>query len=304
MAGIYVYSDRLDIAAELIGFARQTGKTAAVISLDEEQAKKMAELSADKVYLLKGNSPVTENYSKAVAEFLRNQASDLLAVGATARGRDIAARIAGYLDCGMVSDVSSAEYINGEFITQRMMYGGAVIQSETLKGFGVITVPAGKYEAASPGGTSEIITIDVAVDDRTTLIERTAIVKEGTDLKAADRVVCIGMGMDKAEDVQMAEDLAAVLGADIGCTRGIAEERHWLPVEQYIGISGAEITPRLYLAMGVSGQVQHMFGVRDAKIIAAIDTNEKAPIFKSADYGIVGDMYEIIPLLSQALKNS
>ena len=303
MAGIYVYSDRFDIAAELIRFAKETGKEAAAVSLDEVAAQQLSKLGADKVYLLNGDSPIAENYGKAIAEFLKNEGADLFVVGATARGRDIAARVAGYLGCGMVSDVSSVNYIDGKLVTERMMYGGAVVQSEALKGLSVVTIPAGKFEAAAKEGTSEIISIDVTADNRVSMVEKAAIVKEGADLKAADKVVCIGMGMEKAEDIQMAKDLAAVLGADIGCTRGIAEERHWLPVEQYIGISGVEIKPQLYISMGVSGQVQHMFGVRESKVITAIDTNEKAPIFKSADYGIVGDMYEIIPLLSQALKN-
>jgi len=303
MAGIYVYSDRFDIAAELIRFAKETGKEAAAVSLDEGAAQQLSKLGADKVYLLNGDSPIAENYGKAIAEFLKNEGADLFVVGATARGRDIAARVAGYLGCGMVSDVSSVNYIDGKLVTERMMYGGAVVQSEALKGLSVVTIPAGKFEAAAKEGTSEIISIDVTADNRVSMVEKAAIVKEGADLKAADKVVCIGMGMEKAEDIQMAKDLAAVLGADIGCTRGIAEERHWLPVEQYIGISGVEIKPQLYISMGVSGQVQHMFGVRESKVITAIDTNEKAPIFKSADYGIVGDMYEIIPLLSQALKN-
>jgi electron transfer flavoprotein alpha subunit len=81
-----------------------------------------------------------------------------------------------------------------------------------------------------------------------------------------------------------------------------AVDIHWLPASQYIGISGANIKPQLYLSMGVSGQVQHIFGVRDAKVIVAIDRNEKAPIFRAADYGIIGDMYEIVPLLIEALK--
>jgi electron transfer flavoprotein alpha subunit len=112
------------------------------------------------------------------------------------------------------------------------------------------------------------------------------------------------MGLDKKEDLSMIQELANCLSAEIGCTRGVAEERHWLPVEQYIGISGAVIRPKLYLCLGVSGQVQHVVGVRDAKLIVAVDINEKAPIFRSADYGIVGDMYEVVPLLVQALKNA
>ncbi|HWQ76589.1 MAG TPA: electron transfer flavoprotein subunit alpha/FixB family protein [Syntrophomonas sp.] len=300
MADIYIYSDQTSLAAELISFAKQTGKTTTVLAFSQEAAVELASKGADKVCLCNGDSPMVENYSKAVAAFLKAEGAELLAVGATARGRDFAARVAGYLDCGMASDVSSLSWADGRVSCERMMYGGAVVQSEVLSGLSVVTVPAGKFDAGS--GSCEITGIDLQADGRVSLVETKPIVQEGADLSCAERVVCVGLGLEKEEDLEMAKALAAALGAGIGCTRGIAEERHWLPAEQYIGISGAVIKPQLYLSMGVSGQIQHVFGVRDAKLIVAIDSNEKAPIFRSADYGIVGDMYEIVPLLTAVLK--
>lgn len=300
MAGIYVYSDKLDIAAELIGFAKASGQAGQAICFQQSDADQLAQMGADKVFYLQGESPLPESYGQAVAAFLKEQNADLLAVGATARGRDLAASTAGYLDCAMISDISSISYADGKLTTERMMYGGAVVQCEEVSGLSVVTIPAGKYAPVS--GSADIVPVNVTADNRVSLIETAPIVKEGADLRQACSVVCVGLGMEKEADLQMARDLAAAINAEIGCTRGIAEERHWLPVEQYIGISGAVIKPQIYLAMGVSGQVQHIFGVRDAKVIVAIDSNEKAPIFRSADYGIVGDMYEIIPLLTKALS--
>ncbi|TGE37019.1 electron transfer flavoprotein subunit alpha/FixB family protein [Desulfosporosinus fructosivorans] len=301
MAGIYVFSDKLDIAAEIISFAKQTGKEVFALTFTEEAAAELAQHGSNKVYLLKGVSPIVENYSKSIAEFITKEGAELFVVGATARGRDIAARVAGYLDCGMVSDVSSLSYTDGILVCERMLYGGAVVQSEVLTGLSVVTVPAGKFEVCE--GKSEIVTVNLEADTRVSLVARTPIIKGGVELNGADKIVCVGLGLDKEEDLQMARELATVLDAELGCSRGIAEERQWLPVEQYIGISGAVIQPQLYLSMGVSGQIQHMFGIRDSKIIVAIDSNEKAPIFRSADYGIVGDMYEIIPLLTETLRN-
>ncbi|MGG0717028.1 electron transfer flavoprotein subunit alpha/FixB family protein [Robertmurraya massiliosenegalensis] len=300
MAGIYVFSDQISLAAELISFAKQTGKTTIAFAFSQEAANELATKGADKVCLFNGDSPMIENYSEAVAAFLKKEEAELLVVGATARGRDFAARVAGYLDCGMASDVSSLSFVEGDVICERMHYGGIIVQSEILSGLSVVTVPAGKFDEGT--GNCEITSIDLQSDSRVSLVETKPIVKEGADLNKADKVVCVGMGLEKPEDMEMAKGLAAVLDAEIACTRGIAEERHWLPVEQYIGISGAVIKPQLYLSFGVSGQMQHMFGVRDAKTIVAIDNNENAPIFKSADYGIVGDMYEIVPLLTAALK--
>lgn len=303
MAGIYVYSDNSKLAAELLSFAKQTGQRTYAFAFSQEEAESIQNFGADKVYLIKGNSPVIENYGKAISEFLKKEGGGLLAVGTTPRGRDIAARIAGYLDCGMVSDILSVSYEDEKVIADKMMYGGSTIQQVVTERLSVITIPAGKFETlvSSP---STIETIFLEADSRVTLVESTAIKKEGADLSAAEKIVCIGLGMEKQEDIKIAQDLADVLGAEIGCTRNIAEERKWLPIEQYIGISGASVKPQLYLAMGVSGQVQHVVGMREAKIIVAVNTNEKAPIFEAADYGIVGDMYEIIPLLTEALKNS
>jgi len=300
MAGIYVYSDKLDIAAELIAFAKNSGQTASAICFSQGDADQLASMGADQIFYLQGDSPLVENYGKAIAGFLQTQGAQLFVVGATARGRDLAARVAGYLDCAMVSDVSSLSFADGKLITERMMYGGAVVQSEEISGLSVVTVGAGKFDPVE--GNAAIETIAVHADVRVSLLETAPIVKEGVDLRQACSVVCVGLGLEKEDDLQMARDLAAAINAELGCTRGVAEERHWLPVEQYIGISGAVIKPQLYISMGVSGQVQHIFGIRDAKVIVAIDSNEKAPIFRSADYGIVGDMYEIIPLLTKALR--
>lgn len=301
MAGIYIYSNNRAVTAELTGFARGTGKEANVIVFQREEAEVIKNCGADHIYVLNGDSPLAENYGKAVAQFLKQEGAELFLVGASPSGRDIAARVAGYLNCGMVSDVSALSYDDGKITTERMIYGGAIIQKEAWSGLTVATIPAGMFEPIE--GTAKILSIAVESDNRVNLVATTPIVKGGADLGLADKVVCVGLGMEKEEDMQMARDLAGVLGAELGCSRGIAEERHWLPVEHYIGISGAIIKPQLYLAMGISGQVQHTIGIRDAKIIVAVNDNEKSPIFRACDYGIVGDMYEVIPLLTEALQS-
>lgn len=301
MAGIYIYSDKETLAAELIGFARQAGQPANVVTFDQSSADELAQYGSDKVYLLQGNSQLVENYAKAVAEFLKNENAMVFVVGATVRGRDLAARVAGYLDCGMVSDISSITYENGKIFTERMLYGGAVNQFEVVEGLAVVTIPSGKYQTAKEGMT-EIVTVDVQADTRVCLLETDDIVREGVDLSVADKIVSIGMGMESIGDMKVAQELANVLGAEMGCTRAICEQQHWLP--NYIGISGITVKPSLYIAMGISGQIQHTVGIRDSKIILAINNDEKAPIFQAADYGIVGDMFEIVPLLTQEIKNS
>ncbi len=305
MSGIYVYSDNLRQAAALLGLALQSGKEVCAVTLEQDQASELAQYGAHKVLVLNGNSPLPESYAKVLAELLKKESAELFMVGSTARGRELAAKTSAYLDCGMVADVTSLAFKAGKTVTTRLMYGGLVVQEEIIDSMAVVTVPAGKFEAVISEDKNCIISsLDVQADTRVNIIETLPIKKGGIDLSTAEKVVCVGMGMDKKEDLQIAQELAAVLEAAVACTRGIAEERHWLPIESYIGISGASVKPSLYLSMGVSGQIQHVVGVRDSKIIVAVDNNEKAPIFKAADYGIVGDMYEVIPLLTEALKKA
>ncbi|HEY9089752.1 MAG TPA: electron transfer flavoprotein subunit alpha/FixB family protein, partial [Anaerolineaceae bacterium] len=124
-----------------------------------------------------------------------------------------------------------------------------------------------------------------------------------TNLAGAKRVVCAGRGVGKADDLSLVNDLARALNAEVGCTRPLAEGLNWLPRERHIGISGAQVRPDLYLGVGVSGQVQHMIGMNRSKVVVAINKDKNAPIFASADYGIVGDLYAVIPALLEALKN-
>jgi electron transfer flavoprotein alpha subunit len=294
----------MSLTGDLIGFAKSTGKVSNLIVFNEEEAMAKSHLGADKIFVLRANTAIIESCGKAVANFLREQSADLFVVSATTRGRELAASVAGYLDCGMVSDVSSLSYTDGKIVTERLIYGGALVQKEVLNGLSVVTVPAGVFEPVEGGTDSEIIIVSLEADTRVKLVETAPIVKEGADLSSAEKVVCVGLGMEKEDDMQMVRDLAEVLGAEIGCSRAIAEEKHWLPAEQYIGISGAKVSPQLYIGIGVSGQVQHVIGVRDSKIIVAVNNNEKAPIFKACDYGIVGDMYEVIPLLTEALSTA
>lgn len=305
MSGIFIYADKPALCGELISLAKELGQTSCVISLNAAEAEQIAQLGADKVYVLNGESNWPENYAQAMADLLQAEAAELFLAGATVRGRDIAAKIAAYLKCGLVGDASTVKRVDNGIETTRMMYGGAVVQTSLLQGFNVITVPAGKCECSQAGtGKSEIITREVKTEMQVDLMATVAIEKQGIDLCQAKKVVCIGMGIENQNDMKMVEELTDVLGAALACTRPISEEKGWLPVDSYIGISGQAIKPDLYLGLGISGQVQHTVGIRDSKIIVAINNNEKAPIFRIADYGIVGDIYEMIPLLTQAITKA
>ncbi len=303
MAGVYVYSDSAELNGELISLARTSRQEVCAITMNDADAAEIVKYGPDTVFILKGKNGMAESYAGPMGKLLADQNASAFLVGATVRGRDIAARVAAKSRCGLVSESGKIVFENGAIYTSRYMYGGLAEQTEACRPLTVFTVSSGKYPAVkNETMKSVVISMTVDTDPRIKLLESLPIVRQGADLAKAKRIVCIGMGFDKKEDIEIADTLASAIGAEMGCTRCIAEDRGWMPAQSYIGISGTVVKPDLYLALGVSGQIQHTFGVRDAKVIVGINNNEKAPIFSVADYGIVGDLYEIAPLIAEAAK--
>lgn len=308
MSGIMIYSEDTSITKQLItaglSLKASMNQPVCVVTVNGEEANLFAGLGVDKVVVLKGSSAWPESYAKAIADMAAKEEVSVCLVGGTLRGKDIAAKIAATLKAGLVTEAQTLAYVNGVLETTRLMYGGLAVATEAVSLPAIATIASRTFEAASASSTvAEVVTIEVEItESRITVGNVSPTSSEGVDISTATKVVAVGRGLAKKEDLALVENLASVLQAEIGCTRGISEDYHWLPVERYIGISGQKVKPELYISVGISGQVQHVAGIRDSKIIVAIDTNEKAPIFEAADYGIVGDLYEVLPLLTAALK--
>lgn len=306
MSGIFIYSEDGAVARQLVtaglGLKKSMNEPLVAIALPGADTQALAATGVDKVVQLKGDNAWPESYAGAICDFLAAEGASVVLVGGTPRGKDVAARIAARLGAGLVTDAQSLCFAEGSIETTRMMYGGLALCTERVSLPALVTVPPRGFEEAPAGqGAAEQVTVEAAADGRVAISDVCPTERQGVDISAAERIVCVGRGLAKREDMALAEALAASLGAELACSRGIAEDYHWLPVERYIGISGQKVKPELYLSVGVSGQVQHVAGIRDSRIIVAIDSNEKAPIFQAADYGIVGDLYEIVPLLASAL---
>lgn len=296
MSAIYVYGDKPELAAELVSFARTIGEECYVIACGCGDPSAYAQTGADRVIYL--GDGMAEGYAKAIAKLLTERGADLFAASMSCTGRELGARVAGYLDCAMVSGATGISKTDDGFCSERMMYGGSCISTANFGGIGVATIAAGKFPAAS--GAAEIENVQVEADNRVCVTGTEPIVREGVDITAAEKVVGVGMGFSSHEELQMAYELGEALGAELGCTRSLSEDQHWF--SEYIGLSGVQISPKLYIALGISGQVQHSVGVRGSQIIVAINRDEKAPIMSACDYGVVGDMFELVPMLTKALK--
>ncbi len=307
MSGIYIFSENIAVATELITagleLKNSMSQPVVVLTTNSDDSSGYFAAGADKVVVLGGTNSWPESYATAISDAISCQQASVLLVGATARGKDIAAKVAAKIQAGLVTEAQSVAFVDDEIQTTRMMYGGLALCTESISLPALVTIPPRTFEPPTPGDNQgELMTIEAATDERITISDVCPIEREGVDITEADRLVCIGRGLAKQEDISIAQMLADKLGAELACSRSIAEDYHWLPIERYIGISGQKVKPELYFSLGVSGQVQHVAGIRDSKIIVAIDSNEKAPIFEAADYGIVGDLYEVVPMLVEALK--
>jgi electron transfer flavoprotein alpha subunit len=183
--------------------------------------------------------------------------------------------------------------------------GGAVREERALSNPMIATIGPGVFEA-TPADTGRSGTVSevsrVEPEWRAQVIERKQRPPASVNLAAAKKVVCPGRGLAQQADLSLINELAGLLNAEVGCTRPLAEGLDWLPRERYIGVSGANIHPDLYLGVGVSGQIQHMVGMNGARTVVAINKDKDAPIFANADYGIVGDLYQVVPALIAQLK--
>ncbi len=211
---------------------------------------------------------------------------DIFLLAATARGKELAARLAARLQTGLCSQCIAMTFndANGAPEMERLAYGGAAVQRVTCSSRPVMaTIPPGTYGAADvleEGSKGDVRALAPPPPSPVKVLERKAKTRRTVDITEAKVVVSVGRGLAKQEDLALVRQLADALGGEIGGTRPMTEELHWLPEEVCIGLSGVQVKPELFLALGVSGQIQHVTGIRGAKVISAVNRDENAPIFQ------------------------
>jgi electron transfer flavoprotein alpha subunit len=240
---------------------------------------------------------LAENVADLVVE-LAGDYSHVLAA-ATTTGKNFMPRVAALLDVAQISDIIGVE---SEDTFVRPIYAGnaiATVQSSDSKK--VITVRAASFDAASEGGSTEIAAIDVVKSsDKSGFVAEELTESERPELTAADVVISGGRGMQNGENFSLLEGIADKLGAAMGASRA-AVDAGFVPNDMQVGQTGKIVAPQLYIAVGISGAIQHLAGMKDSKVIVAINKDEEAPIFQVADYGLVGDLFDVLPELEKAL---
>lgn len=246
-----------------------------------------------------------EAYAEALKELIEEEEPVLVLLGATAQGRDLAPRLAAKLEVALASDITGLRVEDDEILITRPMYAGKVIATIKLKTEpAMATIRPNNWPAAeaSRDEEAELEEVDVNVDEpRAQVVEFQAKGGERPELTEASIIVSGGRGMGGPEHYDIIEELADALGAAVGASRA-AVDAGWRPHSDQVGQTGKTVSPQLYIAVGISGAIQHLAGMRTSKYIVAINKDPDAPIFKLADYGIVGDLFEVVPALTEAVR--
>ncbi len=267
------------------------GAADAVISIEDER---LAEFTP-------------EAYQRALAGVIRERRPRLILMGSTSMGLDLAAPLSATLNIPLVAYCKDLRLEDGRLIATSQLYGGKIlVEVEVEGGPAILSILPGAFRAergmVEKTPPVEDVTLTVNLEDVRMHFERLIEPEAGdVDITQAPILVSVGRGIQRQENVSLAEELAEVLGGAVSASRPVVDQG-WLPITRQVGKSGMIVKPKLYLAVGISGAPEHIEGMKDSELIIAINADPKAPIFTMADYGVVGDLFEILPALTEKLK--
>jgi electron transfer flavoprotein alpha subunit len=277
----------------------------------EAKAASLGHYGADKIILADDAKLATytpDAYAAVIGQVVKANDPAVLLLGASVQGKDLAARLSARLGVGMAQDCTAFSIDNGRLNAIRPIYAGKVYAKVTFSDhYPHIATARPNVMPMNPPDASkaaEIADAGVALDDGALKVKVAEVIKEAAgkvDLTEADKIVSGGRGMKGPEGFKVLEDLAAVMGASVGASRS-AVDAGWRSHTDQVGQTGKVVSPNLYIACGISGAIQHLAGMSTSKVVVAINKDPEAPIFQKADYGIVDDLFAVIPLLAAEIK--
>ncbi len=318
MSDVYVYIESLDgkivsISQEALGAGRKVADelsedlTAIVLGNDVEDVAEAAfDLGADNVIGCDDDSLAdyrVEAYGPLLTELVKENEPSALIMGASSQGRDLSAWVAADLEAGLMADATALKVEDDRIVATRPVYAGKLLCDAVIPdGLQIVTLRSRAFPPAeSTGNTGDAEWVDPVADDLTTEVVGFKAKESGVSLTDAKIIVSGGRGVGGPEGFDPVRSLAETLGGALGASRA-AVDAGWIPYDHQVGQTGKTVSPDLYIACGISGAIQHQAGMRTSKIIVAINKDPEAPIFKLAQYGIVGDLFNVVPALEEAFK--
>lgn len=316
--GVWVFSENAAVSKDLLSKGRELslklGTHLAGVVLGEsisEMSKDLIAFGADRVYAAQDSSFKTFQvhlYSDVLTEMVQTYRPDVILIGATRSGLELAPRLAERLKTGCCTESSKLDVDTERncVVADRLVLGGNMSETLIIRSKPqIFTIPRGVFQplAKDQNRTGEIIQVQVKMGEPPVrVLDRKPKQFAGVRITEAETIVSFGRGLKKKEDIPLIEQLAKTINGVVGCSRPIAEDLKWLPIDLYVGLSGQKVAPKLYVACGISGQIQHITGIQNARVVVSVNTDPKAPIFEYTDYGIVGDLYKVVPALTEAFR--
>ncbi|HET7276259.1 MAG TPA: electron transfer flavoprotein subunit alpha/FixB family protein [Longimicrobiaceae bacterium] len=321
MSSIFAFAEARDgkirkVAFEVVTAARrladETGGEVHAVILGgpglEDDAAELGKYGADRIVIGESEAFVhysAEGYTNAVVDFLKANDCDVALFPASAMGKDLAPRVAAKMGVGYAAECTAIESDGDSVKATRPLYAGKVSSRVAFTGKpAIVSLRANVFTPVESARDAEVEKLDVgagSTDFGGIVREIRAAAGEKLDVTEAPIVVSGGRGLREPENFKMLEDLADALGAAVGASRAVVDAG-WRPHAEQVGQTGKTVSPTLYFAIGISGAIQHLAGMRTSRYIVAINKDPEAPIFKVADYGIVGDLFEIVPRLTEEIR--
>lgn len=244
----------------------------------------------------------TQVYTKVIAQVAEASGAKVIIFSNNVDGKAIAPRLSVRLKAGLVSGAVALPDPANDFVVRKNVFSGKAFANISVKtGVVIIALSPNAYQIKAGEGTAEVVPFNATIDTPKIKVTNTTKASGEVPLTEAEIVVSAGRGMKGPENWGIVEELAHVLHAGLACSRPVADA-HWRPHNEHVGQTGIAIAPNLYIAIGISGAIQHLAGVNRSKVIVVINKDPEAPFFKAADYGIVGDAFEVVPKITAAIK--
>lgn len=275
--------------------------------IDSAELEKTGNYGASKVLHVNDerlNNGIIQAYASVLAQAIEKTGAQIVVLAKSALGDPVAARVAVKANASFVSNVTELPDTSGGFKVTRSIYTGKAFATvEMTSEVKIIAIKKNAVELSESGNTAAVEPFDAQLGDSDFAVKITSVEKQEGDvlLPEADIVVSGGRGLKGPENWGMLEELAKELGAATGCSKPVSD-MGWRPHHEHVGQTGVKVSPTLYIAVGISGAIQHLAGVNSSKVIVVINKDEEAPFFKAADYGIAGDAFEVVPKLTEALR--